>query len=452
MNFRQTPRFAVVALLALALLALPAVAEHTANTEAFLDTLNQLPDMTQGPVQVGEAIQMSFTSPAVERSSRAPRLVWSEELFFDGASYIAPHFGRFDLPEGASLIVRAPDGTRSERYEALGKGRMGREAGGFWGIHIAGDRAIVELYSRVPLAEGAVQIDSFARGYDDAFPVEDGPAKAICGGNDADWAQCYQGSEPTIYDKSRAVARLLISGTYACTGWLVGDEGHLMTNNHCVANSSEANNTNYEFMAERSCSTNCASWGACPGTIVATSATFVQTDSALDYTLVKLPTNPTGTYGFMQMRGPGATLNERIYIPQHPAHWGKQIAVNSGHSSDGSGFCEVYSLNSPACSGGPGDIGYYCDTQGGSSGSPVLGYSDHLVVALHHCANCPNRGVPIDAIINDLGNNVPNNAVVGDTGGPGPGPTCAPKGDSCTSNSDCCSNKCKGPNGRKTCK
>ena len=39
----------------------------------------------------------------------------------------------------------------------------------------------------------------------------------------------------------------------------------------------------------------------------------------------------------------------------------------------------------------------------------------------------------------------------GDGGG---GDTCdlAPVGASCTSDGDCCSNKCKGPNGGKTCK
>jgi len=39
----------------------------------------------------------------------------------------------------------------------------------------------------------------------------------------------------------------------------------------------------------------------------------------------------------------------------------------------------------------------------------------------------------------------------GDGGGDG-GPTCSAKGASCSSNSDCCDNKCRGPNGNKSCK
>ena len=135
-------------------------------------------------------------------------------------------------------------------------------------------------------------------------------------------------------------------------------------------------------MAEgATCGTSCASWGACPGTVVATGATLVKTDAPRDYTLLQLPTNPTATYGFLQLRSTGAVVDERIYVPQHPAAYGKKIAVNSTAAADASGYAEVYSLNEPACqSGGPSDVGYYADTQGGSSGSPVLGYADAVVV------------------------------------------------------------------------
>ncbi|MEO1338363.1 MAG: serine protease, partial [Myxococcota bacterium] len=358
----------------------------------------------QGPIKVGSDLVTYRASPRVIDTELrgSGTLVWKEELRVDGASYIAPHFGRFALPEGAWVVVRSADNQRTWNYTGFGKGDAFL-SDGFWGIHIPGSTAVVELYSAVPVPEGAVIIDRFAHGFPDAFRRLSADnnigIEAICGGDDSRWARCYQSSEPTIYSESRAVARLMINGTNACTGWLVGSQGHLLTNNHCIDSSSDALNTDYEFMAEgATCSTSCASWGACPGTIAATSGTLIQTDGPLDYTLIKLPASLASTYGYMQMRGSGAVTGERIYIPQHPRAWGKRIAVASTHPQN-PGNCIVDTLNEPACTGASvPDVGYFCDTQGGSSGSPVLGYSDHCVVALHHCANCENRGVPIQAV------------------------------------------------------
>lgn len=369
----------------------------------------------QGPEQVGEEILLTVESPARMGSGTASTApVWKYELTDPGASYIAPHFASMSLPEGAELVLRSPDGSRSWTY--TGSGKIVPGATGFWGLHIPGETAVLEIFSAKPLPQGAVRLDSYARGFPESFPPSE--PEALCGPDDSLWAKCYGG---TMYNKSRAVARLLINGVSACTGWLVGPNGHLMTNEHCIGSASAAANTNYEFMAEgSSCSTNCASWFACPGTVVATSASLVKLNASLDYALVQLPTNPSGTYGSFQLDACGASIGDQIYIPQHPAAWGKRIARASSHSLDG-GTCRVSSLTEVACSGGPGDVGYYCDTQGGSSGSPVVRYSDHYVIALHHCRGNPtctnsggqeNRGVPIDAIIADLGSLLPSSAVV----------------------------------------
>ena len=88
-----------------------------------------------------------------------------------------------------------------------------------------------------------------------------------------------------------------MKGSTACTGWLVGDSGHLMTNNHCIGSSSTALNTDYELMAEgATCETSCPSSSACPGPVGATTGELIQTNAGLDYTLVKLPGNLSTTY------------------------------------------------------------------------------------------------------------------------------------------------------------
>ncbi|MEM9493195.1 MAG: trypsin-like peptidase domain-containing protein, partial [Myxococcota bacterium] len=297
-----------------------------------------------GPTQVGEEVPLSLRSPAYDATedSRDAELVWRHEVSHAEATYIALHFSDFDLPAGAELSITTQDGSRRAMYTLSGKqlpvsGTVPIK--GFWATHMPGDTAVIELHSSVSLSEGAVALDRFARGLpawqelaaDLPDPSLAGETEAICSTDDSLEAKCYQSSESAAYDKSRAVARLLLNGTGGCTGWLVGDEGHLMTNEHCIGNASTAANTDYEFMAEGAdCSTDCRSGGACPGTVVATSASVVRINASLDYALVKLPVNPIATYGFMQMRESGGQVGERIYIPQHPARWGKRIAMKDG--------------------------------------------------------------------------------------------------------------------------
>ena len=97
-------------------------------------------------------------------------------------------------------------------------------------------------------------------------------------------------------------------------------------------------------------------------------------------------------------------LDERIYVIGHPNGEGKQVAAASTDAANPSGFCEIDATSIAPCVSGSGfpDIGYHCDTEPGSSGSAVLAYDDHKVVALHHCGGCPNTGLDILDVIADL--------------------------------------------------
>ena len=104
-------------------------------------------------------------------------------------------------------------------------------------------------------------------------------------------------------------------------------------------------------------------------------------------------------------------VGERLYIPQHPQGWGKKIALYSTEAGD-PGHPGIVSKNYCGCQGRPGpDKGYRADTQGGSSGSPVVAYSDHQIIALHHCGSTSiNTGVLIEQVIAGLGSNLPASA------------------------------------------
>jgi len=386
----------------------------------------------QGRLQVGEYVRATFDSPHpyAGLSTTRAQLIYSREIYHPGATYVAPHFSRFELAEGSYVIVRSPDSSRSWRYEGYGKKELGRKGnGGFWGIHITGGRAVIELWAKGPEGAFGFTIDRYGRGFTAAeMDQEESETESVCTADDKENVACYKTSEPAIYNISKAVVRLFFEGAYRCTGWLLGDEGHMMTNKHCISSQIEADNTDYELMAEgATCDTNC-SIENCDGTIEATEGTLVRDSGTLDFALIKLPGNLSSTYGFMQFRETGAVLEERIYSPQHPGGRAKELAVLSTYPENPSGFAEVDSLTEDGCSGPDDDVGYFMDTEGGSSGSPVLGYADNLVVALHHCrgslpscstggaGDTPNRGVSIPLIITSLGANLPNNAIGGSAG------------------------------------
>ena len=89
-----------------------------------------------GPVKVGDELRLAYSSAGYEGSrAGVVTLVWKQEIRVEGATYIAPHFSHFDLPRGASLVVRAPDNSRSWTFTGYGKSDRLIEDG-FWGIHI----------------------------------------------------------------------------------------------------------------------------------------------------------------------------------------------------------------------------------------------------------------------------------------------------------------------------
>ena len=376
--------------------------------------------ITSGQLQqAGEPVAAHYASPHPYAGSGNSQLqlVWSETIKLKGAYFVMVHFKQIKLSSEDYLVVKNPSGDRSWRYSNNEIKQKGNE---FWSIHIYGETLEIEIYSKNKMGAFGYEIDMLQKGF---HLNKTNHQRSICGSDDTKEAVCYQTSHPTAFSRSNPVARLMVikNGMPGWgTGWLVGADNQLMTNEHVITNQAEANNTTYEFMAQSSnCGTSCNSTGACVGAIFATSATFIKDDEDLDYCIVKLPNQGQVTasslYGYLQLRFLGATTNERIYIPQHPDGWGKRIAMFSTHPDD-PGYPIVQSVTESGCGSSPyNEVGYWADTQPGSSGSPVLGYSDNLVIALHHCGHedCDdvNLAVPIQNIIADAGSALHQSAI-----------------------------------------
>jgi Trypsin-like peptidase domain len=126
----------------------------------------------------------------------------------------------------------------------------------------------------------------------------------------------------------------------------------------------------------------------------------------LDFTLLTLAGNPVATYGYLPLNGENLQPGDPLYVIQHPG--GGEKKIHARHTGTANEDCVVkdsdwsepgYSANS--------SIQHTCDTEGGSSGSPVLN-DNNQIVALHHtgyagspalCSNNGGAGAPCNGAI-----------------------------------------------------
>jgi hypothetical protein len=315
--------------------------------------------------------------------------------------FVSVHFSEFDLPLGDRVVVRTLDSSTELQYVGLGEGNKGK-TGGFWTPTLRGNAVIVEYFSVQKSNDRvAFSIDKYFYSVNRASPDK------ACGADDSRPAKCYldnRTKENFFYKTARAVVRLQLPNIGgACTGWLVGSEGHLITNHHCISTPEDAKNVQVEFMAESSsCEEECKILLGCPGETLSGGATIIATNKKHDYTLVKLNTTKSlAEYGYLKLRATGPILGEEIYIPQHPRGYAKRIAVKV---DDGTPVRVEFVNQNGVC--GKNRVGYYADTEIGSSGSPVISVADNTVIALHSCGVtspfCQNSGVDIRDVIESL--------------------------------------------------
>ena len=204
-----------------------------------------------------------------------------------------------------------------------------------------------------------------------------------------------------------------MAGSGLCTGWRVGSGNHLFTNNHCLDNEARLQDTEIWFNYQH---TSCDG-STLDSVVKVTGQSLLKTDYNLDYALFTV-NNFASIAGFgyfgLDVRSPAQ--GELIYIPQHGSGNPKELSIQSDQNSGGLCQIDVVSANGRAtCT----DTVYFCDTIGGSSGSPVLASSSNNVIALHHFGGCENQGVRIDKIWPQVASIFGNTVPVGDNGGGG---------------------------------
>ncbi|MFT4925822.1 MAG: serine protease [Phenylobacterium sp.] len=361
-----------------------------------------------------------------------------------GAVFIKVHFSYFNLPQGAYVTVSDLSGNESYRYDGsdhqkatynTASGENGLTQ--FSAMSVFGDTAVVRLVmpeGSVWQKQHGIKVDRFHAGSSDEMLANKGMEQSIvseqfstCGVNERTDVACWQSSHPTEYERTRPVARLLMAGSGLCTGWRVGNDNHMFTNNHCLDNASTLQDTEVWFNYQAD---------ACNGSvnnatvIKVTGKDLLKTDYDLDYSLFTVNGFANiASFGNFGLHTAAPTLGELIYIPQHGSGNPKELSIDSDQNANGK--CQIDVASATGRAAGT-DTGYFCDTIGGSSGSPVLASSDNKVVALHHFGGCENQGVRIDKIWPQVSTYFGGVVPDGDGGSPTPQPPVAQATVSCT--------------------
>ena len=165
---------------------------------------------------------------------------------------------------------------------------------------------------------------------------------------------------------SRPIGRLdILYGEFAsfCTAWIISAE-YIMTNNHCIPGEGD--------VVEASLLMGYYSQMDGAGTQrFAVEVQPVETDAALDYSVLRVLGNPAAQWGRVTIVAEDPAPAAALLLIGHPEGRPKMVTR---------GGCRAASPNPSQ-----GDqILHKCDTLGGSSGSPLFRDRDGAAIGLHH--------------------------------------------------------------------
>jgi V8-like Glu-specific endopeptidase len=331
-------------------------------------------------------------------------VVWTDRVISPGAAFVRVHFTGLSLAPGDSVTVASPDGAQAWTY--TGKGPRGD--GDLWSFAVEGDEAVVTIRGGRRSGRG-YRIDKVGHGRIDPDP------EVVCGTDGREDVACHV-DEAGFDAAQRPVGRLLfVSGgfQYVCTGWLVAgsNASTLMTNNHCISNQTETNSLQATFNFQRSA----CGGGTNNATSTYTGGRLLRTNSVdrrgkkggLDYTLLTLLGNPEAAWGELIATRKAVSVNDLIWFIQHPGGGVKEVGYweDAAHSVR----CAVDAVGATyGDSARNSQIGYACDSEGGSSGSPIVDPATGRAVAIHHFGGvsgspCLNSGTAMAPICQDAG-------------------------------------------------
>jgi len=435
--------------------------------------------LSHNPVRVG---------PGMLKATSDGGFVWAAVIRSEGAGAIRVHLDHLNLPDDADLFFFSTAGQAFGPYSRKGPNGDGQ----FWTNTLFGSEGIVLLRHYGPT--GAADLKGTSFQISEVGHISQQFAAGLIAVTESfcsfnvpciENASCHTAT-PADPAKSAVALMQWISGQfiYTCTGGLLNDTvstsqiPYFLTANHCISTSGNASSLETYFQFSLPCGSTSCPPQTQPGGIQRLGSTIKATGTGGDFTLLQLNQAPPAGSIFLGWNSTAVanTNNVPLYRISHPA-WAPQ-AYSDGHVD----------TSAPTCTGWPRGERIYsrtttAGTEGGSSGSPVLNASSQVVGQLsgacgtnvnNACDNVNNATVdgafafyfnsvkpfldpttctPVTEVCNDgIDNDCDGLIDCADPDCTGsPFCTCSPVGSLCSVNSDCCSNKCKGPAGRKTC-
>jgi trypsin-like peptidase len=301
-----------------------------------------------------------------------------------GATFLRLHFATAYIPTGAWVELANAEGEVVNRFDASDVASASTESG-YYAMSVEGDTVTVTLRhdgTRIgrPYSLDIDQVDV-------GFAEING--RAVIGADQRERSVCVLATDSDMYLHSQAVARVYGFG-YVATAWRVSAENRMLTNHHVIGN--HQNPADFELWFGYEHATCSGSNVTHPGTKVRGGVRLVG-DAGRDFQLFTLDAEAFSSgkvahYGYLGLDVTPLTVGQQIYIPQHGGGSPKQIA----RTDDSGSPCSIASR--------AGNMRrYVCDTQGGSSGSPVLDRQSHRARVLHNSAvSGSNQGNAIEVI------------------------------------------------------
>ena len=283
---------------------------------------------------------------------------------------------------GVAVIVRDAGSNEVARYSAekLAEERL------VWTPEIKGTSASIEVTGPSPAgAEFRVLIAAVA-----SHVPPSKPTLNIVGEFDLEDIEYVRLNQPEIFNAGRSVAKISFvsaEGPAACTGFMVG-ESRMLTNYHCINSDEICKSADVIFGFDKSADPLGAEMQRCEK--------LIDKDEHLDSALIELSGSPGTRWGFLAFGDALPTISEPAVVIQHPAGFHKFVSRKD---------CIVATMPADGLIAGS-DFGHTCDTEEGSSGSPVLRRADLKVIGLHHWGfiaddpkwSAQNRAVQINLI------------------------------------------------------